>query len=370
MLCREWDAQKSCLVGATNENYSENYMENRRPVSWAPEPVMSESELASLDRWITGEKLEGLQSMPETQLELLEPKHSRNKRDFSVVEEWEQQKLKEMGATIVTDREKDWPKEALRCLGAIPPGPRVAIVGTRRADRYGLDVAERIAKKAVLRGCSVVSGGAFGIDKAAHEAALNVGGQTVVVLGSGLDCATPRVHQNLFKRAAENGALVSPFSLGCPAQNWTFPKRNPWIAALSDVVIVVQADLHSGALQTARAALLLRRPVYVVPGPMDSPLHQGCHTLIQEGAQLLMGAGNFAVRDLAAERLVDLSAVEPLFGLPIWFAASVEPRTVDELAWDSCLTPGEAMSQVTALEAKGWLRSNGLGRYVRCVPTI
>ncbi|MCA9711880.1 MAG: DNA-processing protein DprA, partial [Myxococcales bacterium] len=137
----------------------------------------------------------------------------------------------------------------LRVLGHLPAAPGLAIVGARGADPYGLELAGRVARAAAERGVSVISGGAFGVDAAAHEAALAAGGHTTVVLGSGLDRPAPATHRGLFRRVlAAGGAVTSPFPCGQGAARWTFPRRNPWIAGLARAVVVVQAGLASGTL--------------------------------------------------------------------------------------------------------------------------
>ncbi|MCA9538914.1 MAG: DNA-processing protein DprA [Myxococcales bacterium] len=277
--------------------------------------------------------------------------------------------LRHLDAWFATPIDADWPAGlpagVLRGVGEWPVAAGVAIVGARGADPYGCELAGRIARAAVERGRTVVSGGAFGIDHAAHRAALDAGGRTVVVLGSGLDRASPAAHRGLFADAARAGAVVTPFACGQTADKWTFPRRNPWIAGLADVVIVVQASARSGALQTARAALASSRPVYVVPGPMDSPLHQGAHALVGEGARLLLHEAAWAHE--APPRVA--GPATPPFGLALWRAAGVEPRPLDALAAEASLPATEAAELATLLELDGWLRGAPGGRFARATPT-
>ena len=188
--------------------------------------------------------------------------------------------LDRLGASWITPLDHAWPVGAppgvLRVLGRLPPAG-LGVVGARRADPYGLDLATAVARTAVNRGYAVVSGGAYGIDRAAHVSALAAGGRTVVVLGAGLDHPTPCAHAEVFAWARVEGAVVSPFPCAWRAARWTFPRRNPWIAALSHTLVVVQASSRSGALHTVRAAHRLGRPVYAAPGLVGSPLHAGCH---------------------------------------------------------------------------------------------
>ena len=181
----------------------------------------------------------------------------------------------------------DLPMGVLRGRGRMPKGCRIGIVGARRADSYGRRIARRLAGRVAEIGGVVISGGAYGIDIASHRGALETGGKTVVVLGSGLCYPTPTAHVSTFDDALDQGAVVSPFACHQRAARWTFLERNAWIAALSDHLIVVQASARSGALHTAHAAIERRRPVWVVPGSYDDPLHVGCHSLVEKGAHLM-----------------------------------------------------------------------------------
>ncbi|HEY2733974.1 MAG TPA: DNA-processing protein DprA [Polyangiales bacterium] len=172
--------------------------------------------------------------------------------------------------------------------GRIPSlAPAVAIVGTRFADDEALSFARRLA--AELAACErvVVSGGAAGIDAAAHEGALDAGGRTIAVLATGLDRAYPAHHAPLFGRIAESGALLSEFDgRDVPRKGWAFLKRNRLVAALAPTVVIVQAPARSGALSTARWAKRLKRRVFVVPGAPWDARAAGCLSLLAEGAEI------------------------------------------------------------------------------------
>jgi DNA processing protein len=169
----------------------------------------------------------------------------------------------------------------------------VSVVGARAATPYGLHVATELAASLAERGCGVVSGGAFGIDAAAHRGALATAGVTVAVLASGLSYGYPRSHAGLFSAIAEHGVLVSEMP---PDQRPTRPGfliRNRVIAALSRGTVVVEAALRSGALSTAARARDLCRPLMAVPGPVTSTQSAGCHETIREwGAVLVTGAAD------------------------------------------------------------------------------
>ncbi|HEX6313291.1 MAG TPA: DNA-processing protein DprA [Gemmatimonadaceae bacterium] len=164
---------------------------------------------------------------------------------------------------------------------------RVGIVGTRHASPAGERVAHRMAALLADAGAVVVSGMAFGIDAAAHRGALDAGGGTIAVLGSGVDRPYPPAHRALHARIAEVGLVLSEAPIGSHPTLGAFPRRNRIIAALSETLVVIEAGARSGALITARQALELGRTVGAVPGPIDSPRHVGSNWLLSEGASFL-----------------------------------------------------------------------------------
>lgn len=172
-------------------------------------------------------------------------------------------------------------------LGALS-GRCVAIVGSRRASANGLLMARTCAQTLASLGIVVVSGLAAGIDSAAHEGALAGGGQTVAVLGSGLDQIYPVHNRRLADEILKHrGALISEYEPQTTAHKRYFPERNRIISGLSEAVLVVEASLHSGSLITARMALEQGRDVFAVPGSVFSNNSQGCHRLIRDGAALI-----------------------------------------------------------------------------------
>lgn len=173
------------------------------------------------------------------------------------------------------------------------PEPAVAIVGSRRATAYGRLQAARLAVELGEQGITIVSGGARGIDAEAHRGALRAGGRTIAVLATGLDCPYPADHAPLFDAIVEAGGCVLTEQLpGVVARPELFPRRNRMIAALSLVTVVVEAASRSGALLTARIAVDdLSREAACMPGPVDSPVSEGCHRAVREGwAHLVTGA--------------------------------------------------------------------------------
>jgi len=185
------------------------------------------------------------------------------------------------------------PPTSLRVHGTIPPWQRaVCIVGTRRADPEGLRFAQGLARDLADAGCVIVSGGAMGIDAAAHAGALAAGAPTVAVLASGISPAYPRPHRDLFARIAAAGLLLSEQPDGTPVHGYLFLRRNRLVAALSRVTIVVQAPERSGALSTARHAVELGRPVLSVPAAPWDLRGRGSLMLLRAGAAPCLDAGD------------------------------------------------------------------------------
>lgn len=185
--------------------------------------------------------------------------------------------------------------------------PSIAIVGARSATPGGEENARAFAQYLAQAGWCVLSGLASGIDAAAHTGALVAGpqgGQTIAVLGTGIDIVYPARNRNLAHQIAEQGALVTEFPLGCKAMPHQFPRRNRIVAGLSRGVLVVEAALQSGSLITARQASEIGREVFAIPGSIHSPLSRGCHALIRQGAKLVESG-----QDIIEELKVNLSSM-------------------------------------------------------------
>jgi len=162
----------------------------------------------------------------------------------------------------------------------------VALVGSRMTTHYGVEAARRLAYQLAYTGVTVVSGGARGIDTAAHQGALSGKGRTIAVLGTGINLVLPPENKDLFDRISENGAVITQFPFNRTADRQSFPIRNRIVAGMTLGTVVVEANLTSGALITANMALDSGRQVFAVPGRIDSPRSKGCHDLIKKGAKL------------------------------------------------------------------------------------
>jgi DNA processing protein len=166
----------------------------------------------------------------------------------------------------------------------------VAMVGSRQTTHYGIETARKLSYQLAYVGVTVVSGGARGIDTASHQGALAAKGRTVCVLGTGINIVFPPENKDLFERIAENGAVITQFPFNRNGDRQTFAIRNRIAAGMTLGTVVVEADLHSGALITANFATEYGRQVFAVPGRIDSPRSKGCHDLIKKGAKLCEGA--------------------------------------------------------------------------------
>ena len=253
----------------------------------------------------------------------------------------------------------------------------VAIVGTRRATRYGLEMAERLGHGLALAGVTVVSGLARGIDAAAHRGSLAAGGRTVAVLAGGVERVYPPEHVKLAGRVAEQGVVLSEAAPLCPPRSGAFPQRNRLISGLSLGVVVVEAARRSGALITARHALDQGREVFAVPGRADCPVALGCLELLRDGARLVTRVDD-VLDELRASLLsvggapsgtpptrlapADLNDDERRV-LESVGAAGVE---IDRVLRDCGLPTPAALAAITGLEMRRVLRRVGGARLERC----
>ena len=244
-------------------------------------------------------------------------------------------------------------------LGTATP-PAVAIVGTRNATPYGLRVARAIAVSCARAGVCIISGLARGIDGAAHEGALEAGGRTVAVLGTNLGVAYPRQHQTLQNRIARDGLLITETKPGEGIHQGTFPRRNRLIAALSQLVVVVEAGQKSGAQLTVDHAHALGLRVAAVPGLIDCPQAYGTNRLLRDGADVIAEPD-----DVLALLNIDASPVaKPLLSgddAGVWDALSTGSADIPTLARRAGISTRSAAGAVSALELAGLVNVDLLG---------
>ncbi len=242
----------------------------------------------------------------------------------------EEERLAQAGAVFITARDEGYPK-MLKEIHDPPIGlyrkggyqfehPCIAIVGSRRTTLYGQSIAKKLGAELARLGFCVVSGLARGIDTAAHEGALSVGGRTAAVLGTGIDIIYPSENLALYRRIVETGAILSEFPFGRKADKQSFAMRNRIVSGICEGVVVVESDVQGGAMITARFAGEQGRLIFAVPGRIDQATSRGCHQLIRDGATLLTG-----VDDILAE-------LNYLDGLrPQTITAEGEPSVLERL---------------------------------------
>ena len=297
------------------------------------------------------------------------------------------------GVAIVTLNDAEYPPPlrdiwdpplALYYRGSLPEAiaPAVAVVGSRRASFYGLEAAERLGYDLALRGVTVVSGLARGIDAAAHRGALKARGRTAAVLGCGLRRVYPPEHEPLAKEVAQAGAVLSEYPMQAAPLAQHFPQRNRIISGLSLGVVIVEAAPRSGALITADCALEQGREVFAVPGPITQMTSQGTHQLLKQGARLVTGVDDILEELRLTPRLQPVevprqaerveasgeSADMPLGEPARRVLASVpdgDPLGIDAIAGAASLPVAEVAAALSELELKLLIRQAPGKRFVR-----
>lgn len=248
--------------------------------------------------------------------------------------------------------------------------PAIAVVGTRTATNYGLQVAERMGRGIARAGAVLISGLARGIDAVAHEAALRVGGGTVAVLGTGVDVCYPRENLALYHTIRSRGLVVSEVIPGTRALPGAFPRRNRIVAALADVTLVVEAGVKSGALITAQHAIAMARPVAGVPGPIDVESSAGSNQLLRDGAHVVTGVPDLmSVLDLTSRGRTRRAHREVQEPPGEWTDAEARvldalarmPARPDELVAAADLPVSDVVAALTSLELRGAVAVDAVG---------
>ncbi len=250
--------------------------------------------------------------------------------------------------------------------------PTVAIVGARACSPYGRMQALRFARAFSENGVQVVSGLARGVDGEAHRGALLGPAPTFCVLGSGPDVCYPKEHKLLYDEIAQKGGIISEYPPGTPPRAVHFPPRNRIISAFADVILVIEATKRSGALITVDFALEQGKPVYALPGPVDSPLSQGCHQLICEGAEVA-----FSPETVLKEWKLDTYKGSPeskkeKMGLArnadlVYSCLDLQPKNLNFLSVKLQLTPEDVLLALSELQIQGLILEIGKNYYIKNV---
>ena len=291
--------------------------------------------------------------------------------------DYELERIRSAGITLVRYTDKEYP-DRLRAIADPPPvlyvkgalaasdERAVAIVGSRSASDYGRRVARDLTRGLASYGFTVVSGLARGIDGMAHDTALNCGGRTIAVLGSGVERAYPPEHDKLYQRIAAQGAIISELPIGTKTLEFNFPARNRLISGLSIGVVVVEATEKSGSLITASLATDQGREVFAVPGEVGSSRSRGAHRLIRQGAKLVEAVDDI-IEEIAPQlaRQADVRVKHQVRPLPPNSSAAVQKifamlqersLQVDEIIEVSGFVPAQVLGILLDLELQGYLR--------------
>ena len=320
-----------------------------------------------------------------TRSQLLQVRHI-GEETADAIARWEQtikldaelKRITDFGCHIVIQSDPEYPELlkqiydppiVLYVKGTLLPKDKnsVAIVGSRMTTHYGIEVARKLAYQLAYLGVTVVSGGARGIDSAAHQGALSGKGRTLAVLGTGINLVTPPENAALFEQITAGGALLTQFPFNRPGDKQSFPIRNRIVAGMTLGTVVVEANLTSGALITANFANDYGRQVFAVPGRIDSPRSKGCHDLIKKGAKLCEGAedilGEFEYLFPPSNRPPTASETGALPALElsenerkVYDTLAAEETTIDEAIRASGLPASAVSVALLSLELKRVIR--------------
>lgn len=286
--------------------------------------------------------------------------------------------LEERGIHLTIKGESDYPK-ALQPLSDAPFGLYhsgrlpdekvcVSIVGSRSCSRYGLEVAASLGRVLAEAGAAVISGMALGIDGAGQWAALEQGGRSYAVLGSGIDICYPKENRRLYDRLIKEGGLISEFPPGSPPHAWHFPVRNRIISGLSRALVVVEARRRSGSLITADLALEQGREIYAVPGRVTDSLSQGCNELIRSGAGIVLSPETLLEElDITSKynkknskkfsnRLAENEKL-------VYSCLDLTPKSTEAISRETDRSIAEVTELLIALQLKGLAVETGIGYY-------
>ena len=306
----------------------------------------------------------------------------------------EYENLEQTEIRLVTKEDEEYP-EKLRNLFSAPryfyykgilpaQTPAVAIIGARNCSPYGSEIARRIARELAEQGVGVISGLAYGVDKAAHDGALAGGGPTFAVLGCGPDICYPKCHKGTYDRiCSEGGGILSEYPPGTQPLSWFFPQRNRIIAGLSDGILVTEARKKSGTLITVSFGLEYGKNIYAIPGRIDDGVSEGCNYLIREGAKLTLSATDI---------LEDIAAVKPVKKLKkevqkcrnyeflkkllasnekmVYASLRLKPKHIEEIRKETKLSPEVLAEILYKLCSYGCIKRYGQAYYALSEETI
>ncbi|MCL1940666.1 MAG: DNA-processing protein DprA [Synergistaceae bacterium] len=345
----------------------------RLPYRYADEFLCGDPEAL----WVEAEALWGKLNFPQAvnqRLRILLDKNWAEK---------EAERLQNSGVNFIPANDDEYP-EKLRNIQNPPVGiyvkgnwrnfsgkSSIGVVGTRRCSSYGRHVAHSIGEALPIAGISVVSGGALGIDAAAHFGCLGAGGSTAAVFGTGINLVYPTKHKELFERITENGAIVTEYPFGVQGNAWNFPERNRIIVGLSDRLVVVEAPVDSGAMITAKLALDAGIEIWSVPGQITDKIALGTNKLLRDGANVLAdiaefieivgGRGNQYLIPFPNEKTnITISDEEKIILQILSLSGN---KTVDDIVAESKMNLPQVQFCLSSLIASGFVYLAGPGRF-------
>ncbi len=349
-------------------------------------------EITNERKWEIRQKTESAESIyyieeKEKLATELTEKEKKILKESRKIKDWkaEYEAMKNSGIHMAIRGEKEYPSRfealyqmpyALYYIGKAPETkmPSIAVVGARRCSTYGERMTLQFVKRLAENQIRIISGMALGIDGMAHRAALNAEGDTVAVLGGGVDVCYPKEHRGLYQDLIKKGGILSEYPPGTVPKAWHFPARNRLISGLADLVLVMEAKERSGSLITADMALEQGRDIYALPGPVTEPLSCGCNRLIRQGAGILLNEEDLLeelqIRGLLERKIrpdenkknkIKLESVENL----VYSKLGLYPRGLEEIQKETQLTAQVLIGTLVSLQLKGYIREKSKNYYVR-----
>lgn len=255
----------------------------------------------------------------------------------------------------------------------VPEENCLAVVGARQITTYGKQVTEKLVGEIARQGLTIVSGLALGTDSFSHQAALNAGARTIAILGNGLDQVYPTQNRQLAEKIIQNGALISEFPLGTPPNHYNFPRRNRIISGMSLGVLVIEAQLKSGSLITARNAIEQNREIFAIPGSIYNQKSEGTNHLIQKGEAKLVKNVNDILEELNLNLVKSQNIIKQLpntstlnsVETQVLNLLSTEPIIFDTLQLQVNINTSQLSTILTILEMKGFVSNLGSNQWVK-----
>ncbi|MFA9375348.1 MAG: DNA-processing protein DprA [Lachnotalea sp.] len=291
------------------------------------------------------------------------------------------QKLQEQNISFISNADMKYPKKlrnipdapcGLYIKGNIPSDtqPSVAIIGARNCSNYGKEIALEYARELSLNGVQIISGLARGIDSYGHKGVLEVNGKTFGVLGCGVNVYYPKENHYLYDSMAQQGGIISEYSINTQPHSLYFPERNRIISGLADIIVVIEAREKSGSLITTDLALEQGKDIFAVPGRITDPLSKGCNRLISQGAAIANSPQDI-MDELGIKYEKNRKLIKKINNLlerkenMVYSCLDLQPKSLDEILGDVKLEYAEIMVALVDLEIKGFIKETSKNYYIK-----